>query len=63
LSAAVTVNDSNLLLGKVKRLRGTDTRFQLEGELQLDGKVISLSLSNDGKELITGTSSGKIYRV
>ncbi len=47
----------------MKRLVGQESKWSLEAEVQLDGRVVSLSVSNDEKELIAGTSSGKIYRI
>eukprot|EP00744_Colponema_vietnamica_P009814 GILI01013927.1.p1 GENE.GILI01013927.1~~GILI01013927.1.p1 ORF type:complete len:623 (+),score=120.64 GILI01013927.1:91-1959(+) len=49
--------------GKLKKLSGRDTRWSLEAETQLEGKVVSISLSVDGRELLVGTSAGKIYRL
>ncbi len=49
--------------GKLKKINITAGSWALEKEIQLDGKVISLSQSIDKKELICGTSNGKIYRV
>jgi len=49
--------------GKVKKVNIKEGSWTLEKEVQLDGKVISVSPSIDKKELICGTSNGKIYRV
>jgi len=49
--------------GKLKKVNIQSGSWALEKEVQLDGKVISISSSIDKKELICGTSNGKIYRV
>ena len=49
--------------GKVKKISTDEGRWNLTHEVQLDGKVTSLSLGLDKKELIAGTSKGKIYRM
>jgi len=49
--------------GKVKKLVGSGTKWMLEAEVQLDGAVMSLSVDHLNKELLAGTSAGKIYRI
>lgn len=49
--------------GKLKRLIGKDYKWSLDLEIQLEGKIVSLTLSPNGKELLAGTSAGYIYRV
>ena len=49
--------------GKLKRLNIGDGKWNMTHEAQLDSKVQSVSVSQDGKELIAGTIGGKIYRV
>lgn len=49
--------------GKVKKISTDGGRWNLTHEAQLDGKVTSLSLGLDKKELIVGTSKSKIYRM
>lgn len=49
--------------GKVKKLSTEGGRWNLTHEAQIDGKVTSISLSNDKKEVIVGTSHSKIYRM
>ena len=49
--------------GKVKKLSTEGGKWNLTHEAHIDGKVTSLSLSNDKKELIAGTSKSKIYRM
>ncbi len=49
--------------GTVRRVSGFDTEWAVEAEVQLLGKVVSLSLSSDGVELLAGTSAGKIYQL
>lgn len=47
----------------MKKVNIQEGSWTLEKEVQLDGKVMSISPSIDKKEIICGTSSGKIYRV
>jgi WD40 repeat protein len=49
--------------GKVKKLNIAGGKWSLTHEALLDSKVMSLSVSNDKKELIVGTSGGKLYRM
>jgi len=49
--------------GKVKKLSLADGRWNMTHEAQLDSKIMSLSCSQDGKELLAGTIGGKLYRV
>lgn len=49
--------------GKVKKLSTDGGRWNLTHEAQIDGKVTSISLSIDKKEIIVGTSHSKIYRM
>jgi len=49
--------------GKVKKLVLEDGKHYLTHEILLPGKIMNLSLSADGKEVICGTSNGQIYRV
>ena len=49
--------------GKLKRLVGKDYKWSQDLEIQLEGRIMSLSLSPNGKELLAGTSAGNIYRV
>lgn len=49
--------------GKLKKLSIADGKWNLTHEAQLDSKIMSLSKSNDGKEIIAGTVGGKLYRV
>lgn len=49
--------------GKLKKVNIGGGSWTLEKEVQLDGKIISISPSIEKKELICGTSNGKIYRV
>lgn len=49
--------------GKLKRLIGKDYKWGQDLEIQLEGRIVSLSLCPNGKELLAGTSSGVIYRV
>lgn len=49
--------------GKVKKMSIAGGKWNLTHEAQLDSKVMSLSVSNDKKELIVGTSGGKLFRM
>lgn len=49
--------------GTVKKLRGYDQRWTLEGEAQFEGRVISLSLSPDALDILVGTDAGNMYRL
>lgn len=49
--------------GKIKKLGGSDTRWNLERELCLDGKMNSITVDPTGNELLAGTSNGRIYRI
>lgn len=49
--------------GKVKKLNIADGKWSLTHEAQLDSKVMSISVSNDKKELVVGTTGGKLYRM
>jgi hypothetical protein len=49
--------------GKVKKLSIAQGKWNLTHEAQLDSKVMSISVSQDRKELIVGTNGGKLYRM
>lgn len=49
--------------GKIKKISLAQGQWTLSHEAQLDSKVMSINLSNDEKEMIVGTVSGKMYRV
>ncbi len=49
--------------GRVKKLDLISGKWNLTHEAQLEGKVTSLSLSVDHKELVAGTSTDRIYRL
>jgi len=49
--------------GKVKKLTGSDTRWNLERELCLEGRMNSITIDPNGNELLAGTSNGRIYRI
>ena len=49
--------------GTVKKLRGYDQRWTLEGEAQFDGRVVSMSVSADNLDILVGTDAGKMYRL
>ena len=64
---SITVCDDYIYVGggdgKVKKLSIAGGKWSLTHEAQLDSKVMSTSISNDKKELIVGTSGGKLYRM
>lgn len=64
-SAAMTQN--HLFVGggegKIKKISLATGQWTLSHEAQLDSKVMSINISNDEKELIVGTISGKMYRI
>lgn len=49
--------------GKLKKLSGSDTRWNLSGELCLEGRLSSMSVNPSGNELLVGGSGGRIHRV
>lgn len=49
--------------GKIKRLRGHDVKWDIEREVQLSGKITSLTMSYDSSTLFAGTDSGSIYQI
>lgn len=49
--------------GKLKKLGIADGKWNLTHEAQLESKITSLTVSQDGKELLAGTIGGKLYRV
>ncbi len=49
--------------GKIRKLSTSGGKWNLTHEAQIDGKVTSISLSPDKKEILAGTSLGKIYRL
>jgi photosystem II stability/assembly factor-like uncharacterized protein len=49
--------------GEVKKMSIGGGKWSLTHEAQLDSKIMSVSASNDKKELIVGTSGGKLYRM
>lgn len=49
--------------GKVKKLSIGGGKWVMTHEAQLDSKVVSINGSSDKKELIVGTTGGKMYRM
>jgi len=49
--------------GKLKKLQGSDLEWEEIAETSLAGKVTAISVMPDEKELLVGTSAGKMYRV
>lgn len=47
--------------GVVQSFRGSDSTWTCEGQAQLMGRVVSLSLSADASFLLAGTSAGMMY--
>uniref|UniRef100_A0A7S2UWQ1 Anaphase-promoting complex subunit 4 WD40 domain-containing protein n=1 Tax=Fibrocapsa japonica TaxID=94617 RepID=A0A7S2UWQ1_9STRA len=64
---ALTTVGSSLLCGAgdgtVKKLVGSDTQWQLQAEVQLDGRVTSIAPRASRQEVVVGTSRGSVYRV
>ena len=62
----MALKDNCLYIGtgdsKVKKLVGKESKFIIEREVLVEGRIVSLTISNDGSELLIGTSIGKIYR-
>jgi len=58
--------EGNLFLGAgdgmIKKMAGRDMEWELLAEVKVQGRVVSLSISADGTELLAGTSTGKIYK-
>lgn len=42
---------------------GSDTRWNLEREICLEGRMTSLTVDPTGNEMLVGSSAGRIYRV
>jgi WD40 repeat protein len=49
--------------GRVRKLINTNGKFTVTNEVKLNGKILSLALLADGKEIICSTSFGYIYRI
>ena len=49
--------------GCLKVLQGFDLQWTCINETRLSGRILSLTLSADGRELLAGTSNGNIYRL
>ena len=49
--------------GKFKKLHGSDTRWGLESEVQLEGRLTSIAIDASGREILVGSNFGKIYRL
>jgi len=49
--------------GTLKKLRGSDMRWELVSETMLDSRIVSLSVMANNLELLAGTDSGTQYRV
>lgn len=64
---SIALLDDNIYVGggdgKVKKLNISAGKWSLSHEAQLDSKVVSIKAGTDKKELIVGTSGGKLYRM
>lgn len=49
--------------GRVKTIRGHDTRWDVLAENVLEAGIMSLTPSSDGAELVAGTRNGKLWRL
>ena len=49
--------------GKVKKLKGKDTKWILEAEILLSGSINSMSVDKNNNEILAGTSEGNLYRI
>jgi len=49
--------------GSIRKVRGSDLRWQLHSEVQLDGRITSLAVVAGGEEILAGTAAGSIFRV
>ncbi len=49
--------------GKIKKLNIGGGKWTLTHEAQLDSKIVSIAVASDKKELIVGSSGGKLYRM
>jgi len=49
--------------GKLKKIGLADGRWNMTHEAQLDSKIMSITVAQDGKELLVGTMGGKLYRI
>jgi len=48
--------------GRIKKLIGESTKYVLDKEVLIEGRIMSLSLNQEGKELLVGSSTGKVLR-
>lgn len=67
VTALVMPRDNSMIIGggdgKIKKMTMENGKQVLTQEIQLDSRIISLSLTSDKKEVIVATLSGYIYRV
>ncbi len=49
--------------GTIKKFVAERLEWSLVAHVQVTGRVVSLSISNDGTELLVGSSMGKCYRI
>ena len=48
--------------GRIKKLVGEGTKYVLDKEVILEGRIVSLALNQDANDMLVGSSTGKIYR-
>lgn len=48
--------------GRVKKLVGEQTKYVLDKEILLEGRIMSLAVSADNAEILVGSSNGRILR-
>lgn len=49
--------------GKVKRIKGADTHWDMECENILEAPCMSLTMSADSREVLVSTKNGKLWRL
>lgn len=61
------LDDSSIIIGggdgKVKKMVYSNGKYLLTHEVQLSKKIMSLSLTDDKKEVVCATLNGYIYRI
>jgi len=48
--------------GRIKKFIGEGTKYVLDKEVILEGRIVSLALNYDVTDMLVGSSTGKIYR-
>ena len=49
--------------GMIRKVAGNDMSWAVQNEVKVRGRVVSLSMSPDGVEMLAGTDAGYVYRV